>query len=262
MDNRLLRWSIPGAVLMLMLFLDELLIVFVFRREHAAAVVNRHLSTGTVAFLIAVGVPLGFLMNQFYYYLSEEMGIRWPWLPVALDRGRAVLNELAPAQRSVLEQNGLAFSLKRRTRLKKGGLLPPRYVLKDQSKQARVEYREVRGQNWRAVRWLMTYGAEPEYRRVLLSSYTARSETYHALGGARYAVFTATVFCALYNLLSHADDIADRPWRSSLVIVLWLGVALALGYLLTRVRGRTLVALQESLIDGLRTALPNDAGPP
>jgi hypothetical protein len=119
---------------------------------------------------------------------------------------------------------------------------------------ARRQYRDARKMNWRAVRWLMLFDLDDETSSVLRAEYGGRADTYHALGGSRYAVLTATAACVVYNLSVHFHVALDHHWRSLVVVGVWVVFAFTAYALLTKGRAATYQVMQEVVRDALRAS--------
>ncbi len=259
-SRQLIRWSIPGAVLIMVLVLDEFMLALITKREVAGAVVGHQLDSGIAVLLIALGVPLGFLMNQIYYLLWDGMATWSPWFPVPLDRGRNVLTRLDPEHLAVVDKRGLTVDLSERAifnsdkRIWKVGPRG-RFELVENTREGRRAYRLARRTNWRAVRWLMLYAVDKDDSEILRGEYGGRAETYHALGGSRYAVLTATLVAFTYNAAVHADAIPSG-WVDALAAGLaWSVLGFGAALVLWRARANTLQAMQDVLVDGLRSTI-------
>lgn len=240
--------------------LDEFILALATKREVAGVVVGHQLDSGAVVLLIALGVPLGFLMNQIYYLLWDGMATWSAWFPVPLDRGRDVLLRLDPEHREVVIKRGLAMELEELATFnkdKRAWKIGPagRFELLDNTPDGRRRYRLARRANWRAVRWLMLYAVDKDDSDLLRGEYGSRAETYHALGGSRYAVLTATLIAVAYNAAVHADSITSH-WTAVIAAGLaWFTLGFGAAVVLWRARANTLTAMQDVLVDGLRSTI-------
>lgn len=204
-------------------------------------------------------------MNQVYFY---TLASALPWLrflPVPEDKGLAVLSQLTEGQlaylwsRTNLFLDDSAPVVLRRTRsvsILRIVFSRQRLFPLDNSVRGRRHYATVRRSNWRAVRWLMLHGLNQDDREIVNREYAGRMETYHALGGSRYAGLTGTIIVAGYNGWVHRDVARSDPWNfliAGLVIFfLFLGVL----YVLGRARQNTSRVAQELVIDSLRSCTP------
>jgi hypothetical protein len=219
---------------------------------------------GVGVFLVALGVPAGFLMNQIYYYIWDGMAVRVSWAPVPRDRGQAILLEMDDRYRRSLAVAGLQIDLEERIELSSrrfkwlDAVLGPRYRVKEipgvPMADARATYRSARKKNWRAVRWLMLFDLDEETSAVLRAEYGGRADAYHALGGSRYAVITATALCVVYNLAVHFDRAVDEIGRTVALGVIWAVIAFGAYWLLTRGRAATYFVMLEVVRDALRAS--------
>jgi hypothetical protein len=166
--RQLLRWSIPGAVLLLTIGIWELIIAIVFLPHPGGFGLLNDLDPTATIVVALLGVPIGFLMNQMYFYAWDSVT---PWirfLPVPIDRGRQVLDCLTPGQLAFLnEKTGLSVDESNTARRIQRGVGFERLAFGERwlvpvenTTQGRKDYSRTRRHNWRLVRWLITLGLE------------------------------------------------------------------------------------------------------
>jgi hypothetical protein len=207
--RQFIRWAIPGAILFLAVAINEAILALVTDRTRAGVVALNNVSAGLAALVVAIGVPVGFLLHNAYFVLGGD------------DLGERI-------------RDGLPARMAPRPGWPEGsniaGGVPP---------------------DWRSLRALMYWGDHGIDGAQLRDEYDDRSDIYHALGGTRYALTTATAMCILYNVYVHGRAFRHHPYAVVTITVLWIGLTLFGRWILGKQRARTLNALIEVLADGL-----------
>jgi hypothetical protein len=233
----------------------ESVIVVVFQPDGAATRVLDQMSPAVTLFVVALGIPIGFVMNQVYFTVYDGLRPRMPFLPVPLDRGGDILRNLQPDQRRHVEEAiNVPIAISEElvtTRRRKSGRYT--YRLIDNSPRGRRVYADRRKDHWRAVLWLMLNGLEPEQGDRLRVEYGTRADTYHALGGCRFAVLTAFLTTVAYNAVVHWNELLDEWLRSIVCLAVIAAGSAFLLVVLTQARANTLRVMQDLLKDSLRT---------
>jgi hypothetical protein len=261
--RQLIRWSIPGSVLLLTMATEEVIGAVAYRASTIGSRFISEFDPAAAVFVIALGVPIGFLMNQLYFYFWDGLAPWLRFLPVPLDRGKEILLNLRPPQLEALrEETTIKFDLgdnPTTTSRRRVFGLGPKFGLIifkpiNNTVRGRKDYRTVRRNNWQAVLWILMHGLEEDAGALIRAEYGARADTYHALGGASYGVLTGTALFSIYNLARHTDLVVAYPSRAVVVgAIVGCGVTAVLG-LLRRARASTLRTMQDLLKHSLRTA--------
>lgn len=246
-------------MLVMVIVLWEMTIALVVTPVSAGHVLITEIDPAVTLFVVALGVPVGFVMNQIYFAVLDGLLPFMRFLAVPLDRGAQILRHLHLDQLAYLREN-TSFELDMvddKVHFVRGWIRR-RFRLVDNTIKGRRAYARVRRQNWRAVLWLMLHGVSKDHGDALRAEYGARADTYHALGGCRYAVATATALVATYNLVAHRTEILD-DWVHTLIIVSLIasGTFLLL-VVISRARHNTLTVLQEVIMDSLRSGIRVD----
>jgi hypothetical protein len=85
--RQLIRWSIPGSVVLLTMASEEVVAAIAFNVSRLGSRFMAELDPAAAIFVLALGVPIGFLMYQVYFYFWGRAGSLAP-LPARPSRPR------------------------------------------------------------------------------------------------------------------------------------------------------------------------------
>ena len=269
--RQILRYSIPGAVLLL----HAVLLHFVFRTFQGAPPSETSgavsASIGPIVAVLAT-IPVGFIVYQLYYFnyapTVKLVPRRWKSHLVRRDRGAEVLAQLPSAQLHELrEVFGAELDIEEvHEEVPKASLLRhPAHSLfyrlhllqlsDDWNEDLEESEREKRFctrwyENWDVMRALVDV-AGADANTQLKQEYTTLSDLYHAIGASRAAVVIA-FFVAAIDLAAHPTRIGDHPVGSASGFAAIFAISLALWWVFHRARGNTWRSASRSLGLGLR----------
>ena len=95
--RQVIRWSIPGSILMLTGVLIDLLSIAWEHAVEGHPELSLDVTAPEVAVMTLASIPLGYLTYQFYYYRDGRVR-RFPASLVPVDRGYAILRRLTAAK--------------------------------------------------------------------------------------------------------------------------------------------------------------------
>jgi hypothetical protein len=209
--RQVVRWSIPGLVLVFTLCtLQGIENIWIFGSvgeafQHSAFL---QLGSGAAAVIVVAGVPLGFLLNQFYYALH------WNWMPLriaARDRGGEALCAMSLSEIEMIQRYH-KVDLKTKemwevsTKTTVRSLIPTlifgREFPRLKNEYNRTEYRDAKKRNFEAVRFYLTLVSTRTGLSQFKNEYTSLSDIYHGIGASLTAVVAATAIFLLYHLSS------------------------------------------------------------
>lgn len=259
-----IRWSIPGTFFLLSLVFGQLVAVVGFDHQPDVGIELEQSNAALVVVLLAASIPIGFFIYQLYHAMLEE-AIGWlPPFVVPLDRGRQILRRLTPEQRlQIRRDSGIEdidagplpnrlhpWGLRRALELGNGRKLPMRFQ-GDEDVNPRAVYVYLRHQNWRAIKWALFNGLDPERSATLRKEYADFSDIYHSIGTCRLAVVLGFSALLLYDGSIHVHPIVNHWDRSIGVFIVWAGLVSAVFFVLTLARRHTLVSIQDLVADNL-----------
>ena len=212
--RQFIRWSIPGAILLLSVALDEWVLALIVGRGRESLTGLTRVSPYLAAVLFALAIPIGFLINSLYFLLYQRERFR-PWSQPP-DLGEDVSKNLAEVHPgSVVQGSGSATP------------------------------------TWRTIRALMYWGMRGDDRKLLLSEYDDRSDIFHALGGTQVAMWAGAAVCTAYNAWVHRAAWPHQAWTTAWVVLLWIALPWIVTVVLSGERRKTKEALVGVLVDGL-----------
>ena len=279
--RQILRFSIPGSVLLLAYFA-----FFAISRRcqgvhlaDSAAGLKMNISPVVG---IAATIPIGFLVYQLYYFNYGPVVRFWPFpwggSLVRMDRGSQVLHRLPKPQRDALSAVfGVRFDLEaphvRAVRPRHWWQLwkvrPWLWYalkmlhLKDSWKRGDRADRKVREEryakrwhrNWDALRAVVDIAASTESTRQIRAEYIVLSDLYHALGACRTATALAWLACVVDVYVLHPGRILDRQAGAAAGFVIVTALAIAMLIVIQVSRGRTWKSAASSMAFSLRWLL-------
>lgn len=255
--RQVVRWSIPGSVLMVIAATFYLSPVLV--SDYLGWQINSgDLTPAEVALLTLLTIPVGFLVYQSYY---SGYGAVWLRGIVNSDRGAVVLEKLpprvmrgfrarcmpndSPSPPEVTELEvpywalpGFLITGRAPRKSRKGAtahflqlaLWHKRAVNRGEYRKAAGAYQTCLLDNWQMVRMLVTIQEGGSLGRSLAAEYTTLSDIYHALGAVRAAVFVGGTLGPFISLLAPAPSLTAR--------IIGCAVSLVLSCLLFRIMWR------------------------
>lgn len=186
MDNtrRLIRWAIPGGLLLLFAVSSILLVQNLpgtarhQEQDLWATLLSPKLSGSLLGAALGAAILIGFLLNQVYYslYRPSYMGNR----AVTFDRGNAVLSELPPS--ALFPELGCP-----KTPYLQGWL----FTRLAPDPGAMASHMRSWHVSWHQVRGLVNYVCQFDGREYLRLAFERHNDLFHSLGSARLAVLLA-----------------------------------------------------------------------
>lgn len=262
--RQIIRWSLPGLVLIVNLFALHALWTFLVYRRPPWSFIDSTTTPAVVA-IIAGGLPVGFLLYQLYYHNYRPVGgFRFLTGTVVVplffrrDRGGDMLRRFREnhgnfeviawvdariVDRNAFETQTEGVVLKRRF----GFFLQPEiHLCSNSSASAAIRcqqcikaYSSRSENNWTLFQSLLDYCSAADERRWLKSEYTSGSDLYHGLGSARSAVLVSLYVSCGYELVRLTTSLNGVPpsgWFVALAVLLSFGTVFLEYYLLSRCR--------------------------
>jgi hypothetical protein len=281
--RQFLRYSIPGSVFLL--WLIGLQIAWNRTLGSSMTQAAAAVSPGVVLAVVAAGIPIGFILYQFYFGRYKPFA-RSVWTLGILrhprtDRGAQVLALLSCDQRFALsKRTGQKFDHRVAVRQRRGPLkaIRPQWLDKkwvrrdcpeadcrnlcsktypDYGTSTAVEaYRRRWDENWQLVMAIADVQADDQRYAAVKREYTSLSDIYHALGVCRAALFVSTLSWASYNWIFNHRSITDHLGRFAILAgtaIVLLGLAV---WYLSAARQQTQQAMLSRLGKSLRALLP------
>lgn len=271
-SRQVIRWSIPGWVLVLLLsFLRLIENIWMYGSIGAAmqySIFSR-LGPGAVALVVLSGVPIGFLLTQFYY------AIYWNWLPLRVaktDRGGQALKKISqPAYGMIIKYHPVKDTTSMYAPVPKTAYYLIRNILfgfdhrRVNSRRETREYRDARKINFEAVRFYLTLVSTHEGLSQFKEEYTNLSDIYHCIGASLTAVLFAASMFVLYHFVplipSETGAVRTVGWHWPFVLVAsWtpfsdLLISIVIGVLVAVPIGRALQKTRKTTLDASQAIL-------
>ena len=245
--RQVIRWSIPGWLFFLSVFVLQAQTLLVERRDLAMPFQGQFsdgFSPGAIALLVAAGVPLGFIFYQVYYSLYGSV---LPFHLVNRDRGADVLIALPIATREKLSRS-LRDSIDLEEMYERVYTPILQYPLRRLSrpyrnKDGRERYEKKLQRNWDLVRFHLHRICSKADSWELKAEVTSLCDIYHGIGASRTTIFLACGTHFLYNLFAKAEDLVVEPTGTAVAIIGAYPLAFVVFRLLERTRTHTLTSL-------------------
>lgn len=265
-SRQLIRWSIPGYVLLLNLsILFSLWLAVVEGRSFFDEV--KAIGGGGAALIALSGLPLGFIVYQVYYHRYKAYGGIPPFRFYRQDRGIAFLyafkdlrgsmdvlrwvdGHSGPAHIDKRMADRVTYTRFLRILLRPEFHLPdckgsPKTKLPINCKPCRKAYKDSFVLNWTSTQSLIDYASATADRAWVKGEYTVGSDLYHALGAARTSL-SVSVPLAGYVAILHGylvpryalRALADEGLlpRAVAVFIVWLLSTAALWFVFRKSR--------------------------
>lgn len=257
--RQVVRWSIPGWILLLTLSLLQILTRLAQGRslhDIAMSPLLHDLSTAAVALVVTSGIPLGFIIYQAYYSSYGKVLI---FGLVNRDRGAEILSALPEAIRSrLLVVEDCRADLEEMYEEVRSFLLPHPF------RRLRPEFRNRTGRrryeakvqtNWDIVRFWINYICIRQKAEAVKQEVTTMADIYHAMGAARAALLLACLLHFIYNV-ALTEYTWTTPWRMPVALIAPYFFALWLFRVFERTRTHALNSLQSMLKHAFLCFLP------
>lgn len=251
--RQVVRWSIPGWVLLLVLVILQTLTRLGQGKSWNSIVTSplmNSLTPAAVALVVTAGIPLGFIIYQIYYSWYGKVLLLDL---VNRDRGAEVLLSIPEDIRSkLLVIDGYSADLEEMSVQVRSFILPYPF------RRLRAEFRNREGRkrfevkvqtNWDIVRFWLNYICIRYKADAIKVEVTTLADIYHGIGATRAALFSACVLHFIYNVFLTTYDWTS--WSFALALVYPYLAALWL----FRVFERTRTAALNSLMSMLKHAL-------
>jgi hypothetical protein len=268
------RWTIPGAILVLTVGLCQLIFLA------AVGVSKGHgieVDVGGAQAVLAffAGIPLGFLVFQLYFWLWDSVTPRIFFLTPPIDRGAYLVGAIDPADRRLLAPEvaraiGDVFGVANRdieaclrrkapTRVslvESLRLWRPQHARERLRERIRREgYAARRRVHWSIAKYLINYVAGGQAGKVLRAEYMSFNDIYHSLGASMTALVIGTSSFVVYKGIADWRFVAHHrgPALGAVVVIaagLW-----TTWKVLKYTRLRTHQLLLDGLAVGIRSAL-------
>lgn len=220
--RQLIRWSLPGLVLVLNLLIVHGLWVSFFNHQAPWNFITQANSPALIA-IVAGGLPGGYLLYQFYFHGYGPVG---PWskkwvLFFRRDRGAFILSrylEKYGGERSLVDwvdakshpehfETRLGHPKYKRVLhywLRLANHVPSASAHPTGSDPHRCPecirlYKDRWHQNWTLFQSVLDYCASKGNRAWIKQEYTSGSDLYHGLGASRTAVWLSALIALLYS---------------------------------------------------------------
>ena len=259
--RQILRWGIPGW-LCISAFLAYWVVMLRFARivhiyDLVCDIQTKGIGIETAAVLGALGIPLGYLIYQLYYFSYGNV-----WIPFdisSLDRGLLVLSGLPPRTIArIRRETGSTSKLAVMTEPLNFPLFEfPFYRLKKKhrNKEGRREYEANLSTNWEILRYYLTHIGVAVGTPDVGKEFATLSDIYHSLGASRMALFIAWLTTFSYIPLKLLLD-PKSDWRETFLGTLaGLASVTIIAFAAHRVLSRTRTKAFASSIAFLRQAI-------
>lgn len=252
--RQVVRWSIPGWVLLLMLVVMQILTRLSQGRSwddiiHSPLISG--LSPAAVALIVTAGIPLGFIIYQIYYSWYGRVLV---FHLVNRDRGAEILLSLPKQTRNnLLAVDDYHADLEEMSIKVKSFVLPyPLRRLKPEfrNRAGRRRFEAKAQTNWDIVRFWLNYICIRHKTDHIKAEVTTLADIYHGIGATRTALFCACVLHFLYNVF-----LTTYGWSESGRVILALLLPYLVALWLFRAFERTRTAALNSLMSMLKHAL-------
>jgi hypothetical protein len=128
--------------------------------------------------------------------------------------------------------------------------LPTRFQ-GEENVNPRAVYVYLRHQNWRAIKWALFNGLDPDRSAMLRKEYADFSDIYHSIGTCRLSVVLGFSALLVYDGSIHVHPIVHHWDRSVGVFIVWASLVSTVFFVLTLARRHTLVSIQDLVADNL-----------
>jgi hypothetical protein len=225
--RQVLRWSLPGLILVLNALVVHGLWIGLIERQSPWTFINEATAPALVA-VLAGGLPAGFLVYQIYYHTYRPvgrllLGLGGPPIFLRRDRGGAMIRmyrdnfdgrdellALVEGARSNVEKfEDRAEDPRLKAHFKlwvwpethlQSKLEPHHSGMNPRGCRTCVSIYEQRwDENWLLIQSMIDYCSRNESGRWIKAEYTSGSDLYHALGASRTAVWLGVVGTLIYD---------------------------------------------------------------
>jgi hypothetical protein len=202
--RQVIRWSIPGWILILAIACLEVLTLLAQGQSLQSIAMStslHELSAAAVALVITAGIPIGFILYQVYYSMYGKVLL---FNLVNRDRGAEILESLPEHVRMKLLIVGDRSADLEKMYEEIGTFIMPNPLRRLQrqyrGKKGRRRYESKVQANWDVVRFWLSYLCIRHDTEPVKQEVTNLADIYHAIGATRTALFAACIFHFVYNV--------------------------------------------------------------
>jgi hypothetical protein len=268
--RQIVRWSIPGSVLVLLLvtwhLLETLLLYHSFQVEKLPITDNTALG---ITFVLIMPLALGFIVYQVYYYRYSRGRMFLLRSVVLKDRGADILRAL-PRETLVLlirrmRATPILFPMCKEEKLTPVGPYVLMLKKEHRTRSGRKLYQEARRTNWNIVTAYLDIICVKTDSTVVKTEYTSSSDIYHAQGATRISIVIAWAAYIGYSLFQGLGHHGEPLFAKTGVLILITVISIVLWVIVTEVRAgtyRTMHGRLRNSLVWLSHNWDNEAEPP